>query len=263
MALPFLIAVLGKEIGLPLAKNVVTRLTSTKPGLSKVEKATAMINSGSSALEAFQKTFGNVDFDKALTAAIEPGSNGWTYEAGQQEYVRLQKNSGKQKAPASLLREELNLNLDRVIRVYGNKKSDVDNYFLGLLRQWQNRYVELIGEDDDSRQTFQTIESLLDGHRKTFAEVFRMLQKTGLGMAGAALVIQAALIATSTGVGIIAWLTTWWVGIPLLQVAGLAVAGGLLFGLSRMDFSPSNAKSATIAVAYKLLDRHAASPGSE
>ena len=233
------------------------------PDTGMVERLTALMTSGSSALEAFQKIFGTSTFDKALTEVMEHGRDGWTYEAGQQEYVRILQYEDAYRTPSTILRAELNLNLDRIIRVYGSKKAVVDNYFLGLLRQWQMRYVDLIGEDDDSRETFQTIESLLDGHRKTFAEVFGMLQKTGLGLSGAALVINAALIATNTGIGIFALITTWFSGIPFLQVAAWAVAGALLFGLSRMEFSYSNAQSATVAVAYKLLTRHATSSGTK
>lgn len=255
MALPFLIGLIGKEIGLPLAKKLVSGLASGQDSAGRVEKITALVKNGSTAMAAFQDTFGVVDFDKALTTAIGNGAKGWTHEAGRQEYVRIERIEGSHRLPTSLLREELNLNLDRIIRIYGSEDSEVNNYFIGLFRQWQERYVELIGDDEDSRSTFKTVESLLDGRRKSFADVFRMLQKTGLGMAGAVLVIQAALIATSTGVGIIAWITTAFMGIPMVQIGALAVAGGLLFGLSRMDFAPSNAKSATIAIAYKLLDR--------
>ncbi|WP_029525468.1 hypothetical protein [Polaromonas glacialis] len=255
MALSFLIGVLGKEIGLPLARKLVSGLVSGQDPASRVEKITALVKNGSTAMAAFQNTFGVVDFDKALTTAIGNGAKGWTYEAGREEYVQIEQIEGSPRLPTSLLREELNLNLDRIIRTRGSKDADINNYFIGLFRQWQERYVELIGDSEDSRITFKTVESLLDGRKKSFADVFRMLQKTGLGMAGAALVIQAALIATSTGVGIMVWITTAFVGIPMVQVGALAVAGGLLFGLSRMDFASSNAKSATIAVAYKLLDR--------
>lgn len=255
MALPFVIALLGKEIGLPLAKKLVSGLTSGQDATGRVEKITSLVNSGATAVSAFREAFGVVEFNDALTAIIDNGRNGWTYEAGRQDYVRIDPNEGAARPAASLLQEELNLNLDRIIRVYGRKNVDIDNYFLGLFRQWQDRYVELVGADDDSREAFKTIESLLDGHRKSFADVFRMLQKTGLGMAGAALVIQAALVATSLGVGVWVTFTTWLLGIPVVQVGALAVGGALLFGLSRMNFTSSNAKSATIAVAYKLLDR--------
>lgn len=255
MSLTLLIGLLGKEIGLPLARKLVSRLTSGKDATGRAEKITSLVNSGATAVSAFQEAFGAVDFDKALTAAIGNGDNGWTHEAGRQEYVRIDQNEGAIRPATSLLREELNLNLDRIIRVYGSKNPDMDKYFLGLFRHWQERYVELVGADDDSIEAFKTVESLLDGTKKNFANVFRLLQKTGLGFAGAVLVIQAALIATSVGVGVFATISTWALGIPVVQVGALAVGGALLFGLSRMNFTSSNAMSATIAVAYKLLDR--------
>lgn len=252
-----LMVLLAKEIGLPIAKKVFSSLGSGKDHAGRLDKATALINSGATAVSAFQNAFG-ADFEKALTASIGNGLNGWSYEAGREEYVRVLQNEDSPRHVTNLLRDELNINLERINRVYGNKNPDLKNYFIGLFRQWQDRYLDLIGSDEDAKKTFETIDSLLDGRKKTVAGAVRMLQKTGLKSVGALLVIKAALIATSTGVGVIAAMTTWTLGIPVAQVGGLFVGGALLFGVSRMDFTPSNAMSATIATAYKLLDRQAA-----
>ena len=119
------------------------------------------------------------------------------------------------------------------------------------------RFKELAGHQTNADETFRVIESLLDGKRRNFSDVFRLLQRTGLGTVGALLVIQAGLIATSTGVGIIAAISTWLFGIPVVEVGALVIGGGLLFALSRVEFAATNAMSTSVATAYKLLDRAA------
>ena len=65
----------------------------------------------------------------------------------------------------------------------------------------------------------------------------------------------SVLIATSTGVGVVAVISTWLFGIPVVQVGALVDGGGLLFALSRVEFAATNAMSTSVATAYKLLDR--------
>lgn len=255
MSISLVAALLGKELGLPLAKKVVAGLKTDKQGI--LEKLNALIQGGASTVTAFQEVFGADVFDKALSDAngFNSGSGKWTFEAGQQEYVRITKKEKGNAWAVALLREELNLNLDRVTRLYSHKNNDSKNYFLGLYREWQKRYIELIGLSADSKSTFKTVDDLLDGKKKSFADVFKLLQKTGLGVAGTMLVINSVLLATSTGVGVVTAITTFAFGIPMVQVGAFAVSGLLLIALAKMDFVQSNAESATIAVLYKLLDR--------
>lgn len=257
MSISVIAALLGKEIGLPLAKKVVSGLKTDKPGI--LEKLNTLIQGGASTVTAFQEAFGADVFDRALSDAIgsNSGSGKWSFEAGQQEYVRITKEGNGSAWTVALLREELNLNLDRVTRLHSLKNNEAKNYFLGLYREWQKRYIELIGLNADSKNTFETIDNLLDGTKKSFADAFKLLQKTGLGVTGALLVVNAVLLATSTGVGIVTWITTFAFGIPVVQVGAFAASGLLLIALAKMDFVQSNAESATIAVLYKLLDRQA------
>jgi hypothetical protein len=248
-------ALLGKELGLPLAKKILSSIKTDKPGT--LEKLNALIQGGSSTIAAFQEVFGVDVFNKALSAAKGSSSSSgkWTFEAGQQEYVRIIKKGKGNVLAVTLLRDELNLNLDRVTRLDVQKNNESKNYFLGLYREWKKRYIELIGLSSDSKSTFETVEDLLDGKKKSFADVFKLLQTKGMGVVGALLIINSVLIATSTGVGVITAITTFAFGIPMVQVGAFAVSGLMLIALAKMDFVQSNAESATIAVLYKLLDR--------
>jgi hypothetical protein len=60
-------------------------------------------------------------------------------------------------------------------------------------------------------------------------------------------------------VGLVAAITTWIAGIPMVQVGALVVSGALLIGLSRLKFDAANGMSASVAAAYRLLDRSSAS----
>lgn len=251
MAASSILAALAAEVGMNLAKRVVTNLGSKSNADSAFKKVDSLITSGTGALVALQKVFGK-DFDSALSQAIPRRSLDWTYEAGRADYTVLDAVGGK---PLTVLRAELNINLDRISRENLQGETEIRNYFIGVFREWMSRYRALVGVDDDAEQTFAAIESLLDGKGRTFAEVFRLFKQTGLGTLGALLVIQAVLIATSTGVGVVAAISTWLFGIPMLQVGALAVSGAVIFALSRAKVTSANALSASVAVAYKLLDR--------
>ena len=247
---------LGLEIGITLAKKVGARLINRPKADENLRKADSLIATGTSAVSALRKAFGP-EFDEAMTSAIGTGPASWTFEAGRADYVRVALPEGPPATVYRVLRDELNINLDRVARGPVRKGTEQHSYFLGALREWMERYRELAGRQPDAEETFRVIESLLDGKRRNFADVFRLLQRTGLGTVGALLVIQAVLIATSTGVGIVAVVSTWLLGIPVVQVGALVVGGGLLFALSRVEFAATNTMSASVAAAYKLLDRAA------
>lgn len=248
------LSTLALEIGVTLAKKIGTSLISRPKSEENLRKAEALISTGASAVSALRSAFGT-QFDEALTAAVGSPTSDWTYEAGQEDYIRVSVPEGDSRDVYRTLRDELNLNLDRVARVSTRRGSDQKSYFLGAFRMWMDRYRTLAGSDTDAEETFATIESLLDGKKRNFADVFRLLQRTGLGTVGALLVIQAVLIATGTGVGIVTVISTWLFGIPVVQVGALVVGGGLLIALSRMNFATNNAMSTSVAAAYKLLDR--------
>ena len=245
---------LGAQVGPALARSIADKLRGTAKADQRIGQVAELITAGSTAIAALQKVFGH-DFDKAIADARRLPQAPWTYEAARSDYIRIDVENGRVKAANVALRDELNINLDHVARLYSESGTDVSNYFLGVFREWMARYRELLGSSVDAEQTFRTIESLLDGRRKTFADVFRLLQKTGLGTVGALLVIQGALIATSTGIGAFAAIYAWLVGVPVVQVGALVVGGALLFALSRVKFKIANAMSASVTAAYKLLER--------
>lgn len=258
MALTGALTALGLQIGTSLARSVGANLTNRPKAGEKLKRVEALITTGTTAMDAFCKIFGP-EFYEALNSALGSGQSPWTYEAGRADYIRVDAMGGMSRSVHQALRDELNINLDRIARTHGKSGADVHNYFSGVFREWMTRYRDLVGHESDSEQTFEVIECLLDGRRRTFADVFRLLQQTGLGTLGALLLIQAVLVATSTGVGVLAAISTWLFGIPGAQVGALAVGGTLLFALSRVKLVSTNAMSVSVATAYKLLERTAKS----
>jgi hypothetical protein len=245
---------LGKQLGPALAGSVISRLKMTDKAEQRLDRVTSLITAGSTAIEAFQKVFGS-DFDKAVIAAQREVKPTWTYQAGQEDYVRVEPRQSGREAALQSLRDELNVNLDRIARSSDVNGEKTLSHFLGMFNLWMSRYRQLIGREEDAEKTFRTIESLLDGSRKTFADAFRLLQQTGLGVTGAFLVIQAGMLASSAGVGVIAGIWMWLFGIPYVQIGTFAVSGALLIALSRVKFKSANSLSTSVAAAYKLLDR--------
>jgi len=251
-----LIGFLGAQIGPALAKSVVASLSKLNKADKRFARVNSLIDTGSTAVEAFSKVFGR-DFYTAVSEWIAPKPD-WSYEAARKDYIQLEIVGSGAKSIYQTLRDELNVNLDQIVHVYSRKDENVHNYFLGAFREWMERYRSLVGEDDDATKTFKTIESLLDGTRKNFLDAFKLLQQTGLGTIGAMLLIKAALIASSTGIGLVMSIHIWLLGIPMLLVGIIAVSGVILLALSRVKLAASNARSISIAMAYKLLDRRSA-----
>jgi hypothetical protein len=245
---------LGVELGVGLGKRIFSRLVDRPRADEKLKEADALISTGVSAVSALRATFGS-DFDSAVSAALDTAPSAWSFESGRADYIKLTVQEGDSCGIYKVLRDELNINLDRVARTAIKNKADQWNYFRGAFREWMDRYRLLAGHQSDVEDTFRVIDSLLDGNRRNFADALRLLQRTGLGIAGAVLVLKAAFVATGTGVGLLVAASTWLFGIPMVQVGALAVGGGLLLALSRVEFKPTNAMSASISVAYRLLDR--------
>jgi hypothetical protein len=245
----YVLKLLAGELGAPVARKVLDSLGRGKPSTEKLDKAAQSMRDGMGAISALRESFGD-DLLRAITDAVER-SSGWTQEAGVTDYIRLP-TAGRSAFP--VLREELNVNLERVAKASGSKQ-DTKNYFLGVLSVWKDRYGELLGHDQDSKQTFAAIAELLSGGKKSFKDAFRLLSGTGLGTVGALLVIKAVLVATSTGVGVVAMITVFLAGVPFGQVIALTVGATLLGALSWIALTSENAMSTAIAAAYKLLER--------
>ena len=121
------------EIGVTLAKKVGTSLTSRPKAEENLKKADAMIATGTSAVSALRHAFGP-ESDKAMTAAIGTGPTTWSFEAGRADYVRVAVPDSAPRDVYRTLRDELNLNLDRIARLPLQKGTEQQNYFRGAFQ---------------------------------------------------------------------------------------------------------------------------------
>lgn len=255
MAAPIL-AALAKTIGPMLAQTVLDRLLTTKGASSKMQRSMAAMEKGVSVLAALRGEFGD-DFLKVITGTIgDKKGHAWTYEAGVSDYIKLSSEGTEQKI-LTMLRDELNVNLDRLTMIGKVPEDALLNYFNGILGIWRKRYDEHIGVDENSRGVFAAMDDLLDGNKRTFKDALETISRTGLGGVGALMVLSGVLLATGTGVGLATSISLFLFGIPWISVGALVIPGAILLGLTRYKFNNKHAMSTCIKMSYKLLeDRH-------
>lgn len=244
-----ILSTLAKTFGPALGAKLLAALSRKEGGEKKLQRAIDSAAGGLSLVAALKAEFGD-DFQSELRQA-KP----FDYEAGTSDYIKIEV-SGQGKA--SILRDELNINLDRISSYPDVDDKQLLNQFRGAFGVWKGRYWDLLGKvdpGDDAKTTFDTIDELLDDSKRTFKEVLGLIAKTAMGTSGALLVISGVLLATGTGVSIAMAISIFLFGIPWAAVASLVVPGMILAMLSRVNFTQNNAMSTSVKLAYKLLDR--------
>ena len=247
---------LAAAVGPMLAQAIFDKLVLSKGANSKMERVVESMGKGVSVIAALHSEFGE-KFLQALSEVIgNKQTHSWTYEAGTTDYIRLDPaTTGQDNLTA--LRDELNINLDRLIGLEKMPDDALMNYFRGTLGTWRKRYSELVGLEKDAKLAFVVMDELLDGKKRTFKDVLEAISKTSLGGVGALMVISGVLLATSTGVGLATSISIFLFGIPWMSVGVLVIPGAILLGLSRCKFSSRHAMTTCIKIAYKLLEeRH-------
>ena len=244
---------LATTFGKPVADRLVQALVgSRKDGSKRLEQATEAIKSGASAIEALKQAFGK-DFLVSLNGVLGTSKATFTYEAGTQQYI-CQEDAGL--LPARILRDELNINLDRLtlLEVKGN---ELKNLALGVVAVWGKRCADLYGDThkEDITSTLKAMNDLLSGDSRNYRQIFELLSTTGLGGIGSLMVIAGVLLATGTGVGLFTAISTFLFGIPWLAVSALVLPGALLVVMTAKKASPMDDVSLSVALAYKLLER--------
>lgn len=239
--------------GKPIADRLIKNLNGRKGGAQKFEQASAAMTQGLTAIDALKKAFGK-DFLLALNDVLgTSGNSKFSYEAGTQAYIQLDDDPA---APVKVLRDELNLNLDR-LTVLGLQSVDLKNQFRGLVSKWQVRCDQLLGERHaaDIESTISAIEDLLQGESRNYRQIYQLLSSTGMGGVGALMTIAGVLAATGTGVGVVSGISMFLFGVPWLTVGVLVLPGALLMVLAAKKSRPADEMSLSIAMAYKMLER--------
>lgn len=251
-----ILAMLATTFGPMVSESIVKKLLNSKGANSKMERAMQTTEKGVSVIAALRGEFGD-EFLNAITSVIgDKNAHSWTYDAGTTEYIKLN-ITGKSQEALIILRDELNINLDRLVMLSEIQQNDLLNYFRGTFSVWKMRYTDIFGYDAESKKIFDVMDDLLDGSKRSFKDVLETLTKTSLGGVGALMTISGVLLATSTGVGLGTLITTFLFGIPWIAVGSLVIPGVILLGLSRYKFGSKHAMSTCIKLAYKLLEiRH-------
>lgn len=251
-----IVALLAKSIGPMLAKAVIDKLLSSKGGPSKIQRVADATEKGTSVIAALRGEFGD-DFLKAITDSFGTlKDHKWSYEAGCSDYIKVDPDSTGL-AALTALRDELNVNLDRLALMENLPDEVLLNYFRGTLGTWKRRYLDIFGPHKEASDMFATMDDLLDGNTRTFRDVLEKISKTSIGGVGALMVISGVLLASGVGVGLATSISIFLFGIPWLSVGALVIPGAIMIGLTRYKFTNKHAMSACVKMAYKLLEERA------
>src|SRR4051794_23283855 len=115
MGIEAILLALASEVGRPLAKALIGKLRSAPNAEDQFAKASAMVSTSVSALTACRTVFGK-EFEVALQKS-RPKPQLWTIEAGLTDYVRIKPRRSGRLSAVRALRDELNLNLERVAKL--------------------------------------------------------------------------------------------------------------------------------------------------
>lgn len=199
--------------GKAAANKLITALTNKPNGAQKMEAAASAMQAGATAIEALKSVFGEEAFFKAMNAATGKGRSSFSYEAGIAEYVKA--DTDPPGHPLRVLRDELNINLERLNLMETIDKRALKNHVRGLFHVWKGRYKVLAHGhyNDDAKTTFEVIGKLLS-EQNTVKDLLKMVGIAGLGGWGLLMIAQAVFIVTGTGVGILALISFFLFGIP-------------------------------------------------
>lgn len=251
--MPIVLA-LTSLFGKAVSKRLLDALASKPNGAQRLEQASAAMAKGLSAIEALKTAFGD-DFLRALNGVLGTSATGrFSYEAGVASYIKA--DGAPASSPIAMLRDELNINLDRIC-IATQDKGALKNQFKGAFSVWKMRFQELAPDHHgkDAKATFDAIDGLLGGNGKSAPEVSRSLVATGVGAVGTLLIANGISLITGTGVGLLMAIWMFFMGIPWLAAGCLIVLGLLLIALVLKLARPDNTMSKATLLAYGLLDR--------
>jgi hypothetical protein len=140
MAISAILAQLVKTYGPILAEKLWDRFNN-KNNESKLENALIILEKGASVTESLKSAFGEAYFFEVLNSITHGNNPTFSYEAGCKEYIEVFiEDEANTSIKLTSLREELNINLDRIIAVYGNKRPEILPYFKGTFSKWMERH---------------------------------------------------------------------------------------------------------------------------
>lgn len=242
-----------KEFGKPVGEKI-WKVVNGQEHQESLQRAADIAQNGTSAAEALQKAFGKGIYD-ILGEAVDAGGNFFSYEAGRKNYIHLSFENATDSLKLDLLRQELNLNLDRITKLYTEEKDSVINHFRGCFSEWSDKVkTHLAPLSTEEKQLLSAIEKLLDGKKRSGRQVFKVIKHTGLGVMGTLLIIKGVLVAMGVGIGIIAKIDIFFFGIPGGQVAGFVLLGAILGALALIPFKAKHVMNTCTSLAYRILD---------
>lgn len=239
--------------GKAAANKLTTWLIGRPNGTQKMEAASEAMQKGATAIEALKSVFG-IDFLKAVDSITGKGRSSFSYQAGIADYIKA--DTDPPAPPFKVLRDELNINLDRLNLMETADSRALKNHARGLFHIWEGRYMELAPglHSGHVKTTFEVIGKLLN-EQNPIKDLLKLAGVTGLGGGGVLLLVQGVFVVTGTGVGILALISLFLFGIPWPLVGALVLGGALLLVVAKALATHDDAISTCIQLAYQLIER--------
>ena len=239
--------------GKPVADRLAKGLLERKNGAQRFEQATAAMAQGLTAIDALKNTFGKEFFIVLNEAIGQSAKASFTYEASTQAYIKLEDENVEL---ARLLRDEFNINLDR-LSVMDMKKSDVRNQFLGMLNVWESRCENYLGQENHRqiKASCDSIRSLIKGEITNRKRIKRSIYSVVLGGVGILMIAKGVFAAMGYKVGVFDTVHLILRGIPWLQVGSMVIFGLLLVMASILSKKQDDEVTQAISIAYDLLGK--------
>ena len=235
--------------GGPVASKVFNVLSSNTHRKELVE-ISKLVNENFPVKEAMQKVFGN-QYETFINNAKK--ANAFIYESDEANYKKISIDNNLSKVDkVALLRVEFNLNISE-LQIKENPKA-VQSYAKTILYKWTKRYGEIIGfENQEEKDKLKEISKILNPNTKTFKDLFQILRPL-FGVTGVMSIIYAVLLFTGLGMGIIANISIFFVGVPGGQIAAAVLVSTILVSLSMINLGVESKIQAVIQSIYKILD---------
>lgn len=240
---------LVKEYGPKVGRIINEKLHKDE---NHVKQFLKNINNGLGVTEILKKIFGHklesIISDAQKAKKVE-------YETKFTDYISLPIDGELSKAIRNdLLKAELAENLERLSDTESDEKI---NQARMIVNQWIRRFIEIRYPDGNiDQQTLSKIESLGDVLKpgKINARAIYKHLKPFFGVGSVLSLIYAGMLATATGLGIWASITTFLGGIPIAQVGSVVILSVLLAYLALIPINNETKIQIVINGLYGIID---------
>jgi len=214
-------------------------------------------------VKILEKLSKNVPLEEALRTVLgdkyeqviakAKNANDFVYESDGESYhkVTIDEYLGYEEK-LDLLRTEFNLNISAVQSK--DEENQVQSHAMTIVRKWVKSYENTIQfETPEEKDRLLSLTKVLDPSTKTFKDIYKVL-KPLWGVASALSLIYAVLLFLGIGMGILANISIFLVGVPGGQIVSLLLLSTILASLATIRVGSSSKVQTVIHAVYEFLN---------